>query len=412
MDYPYLIVISGPDKNRQFPMHPGDGHTIGRNQENSYVLKDMRASRFHAELKTADGQTTILDRGGSGGTIVNGYKVAEHVLKHADTIQIGETLLKYLARDDAGTTTIGGNIQSADADYDPKATEKLAELGGRKMSHFQIGEPLGSGISSMVFRATDTESNKTVALKVMQPEFARHEDEMQRFVRAMKTMLPLQHPNLVEVYGAGKAGPYCWAALEFVEGESLSEVIQRIGVAGMLDWKHAYRVAVHVARALDYAHGQGIIHRDIAPPNILIRSSDKVCKLGDLMLAKAIEGGAKDQVTRPGEVVGDINYMSPERTRGQSELVDGRSDLFSLGATVYAVLCGKPPFAGGTMVETITKIRKGEPLKPSTFQMGIPPSFEGIVLRLLAKRPEDRYQTAKELLVELERVGKANGGVA
>jgi eukaryotic-like serine/threonine-protein kinase len=412
MDYPYLIVISGPDKGRQYPLHPGAGHMIGRNQENSYVLKDMRASRFHAEIKTEDGQSIVFDRGGSGGTIVNGYKIAEHVLKHADTIQIGETLLKYLAREDGGNTTIGGNIKTANAEYDPKATEQLAELSGRTLARFEVGEPLGSGGTSMVFRAKDTESGKAVALKVMQPAFARNEDDMQRFVRAMKAMFPLKHPNLVEVFGAGKAGPYCWASLELVEGDSLTEIIRRIGVAGMLDWKHAYKVGVHVGRALDYAHGQGIIHRDVSPANILVRSADKVVKLGDLMLAKAIEGGAADQVTRPGEVVGDINYMSPERTRGQSAQVDHRSDLFSLGATMYALLSGKPPFAGGTLVETITKIRQGEPLKPSTFQMGIPSAFEGAVLRLLSKRPEDRYQTAKELVADLDRIGKLHSVTA
>jgi serine/threonine protein kinase len=202
--------------------------------------------------------------------------------------------------------------------------------------------PLGRGTSSMVFRANDTQNGQAVALKVMLPEFARNEEDMQRFVRAMLTMLPLRHPHLVTVLGAGKSGPYCWCAMELVEGESLTEVIQRIGVAGMLDWKYAFRVAVHVGRALEYAHGQGIIHRDVSPVNILMRTEDKVVKLGDLMLAKALEGALAQQVTRPGELVGDVNYMSPERTRGQTDGVDGRSDLFGLGATCYALLSPGP----------------------------------------------------------------------
>ena len=135
---------------------------------------------------------------------------------------------------------------------------------------------------------------------------------MQRFVRAMKTVLPLRHPNLVTLYGAGKTGPYCWAAMEYVEGESMKQVIQRVGVAGMLDWRYGYRVAVHIARALDHAHGQTIIHRNVTPTNILFRTADKTAQLGDLMLAKALEGNLAQQITRPGELVGDVAYMSPE----------------------------------------------------------------------------------------------------
>ena len=232
---------------------------------------------------------------------------------------------------------------------------------------------------------------------------------MQRFVRTVKTMLPLRHPNLVTLYGAGKSGPYCWVSMELVEGESLVQVIARIGVAGMLDWKRAFQAALHVGRALDYSHAQGIIHRDIAPANILERAEDRVVKLGDLMLAKALEGALAEQVTKPGEVVGDVNYMSPERTRGAGEPVDGRSDLFSLGATCYALLTGKPPFAGRTLVETIGKIRTAEPVPPGHFQMGIPSSFEGAVLKLLAKRPDDRYATAGELIEDLERIGRLTG---
>jgi serine/threonine protein kinase len=160
---------------------------------------------------------------------------------------------------------------------------------------------------------------------------------------------------------------------------------------------------------LEYAHAQGIIHRDIAPANILVRSEDKLVKLGDLMLAKALEGTLAEQVTKPGEVVGDVNYMSPERTKGAGEPVDGRSDLFSLGATCYALLTGKPPFKGKTLVETITNIRNAEPVAPGTFQMGIPSSFEGTILKLLAKHPDNRYSSAGELVKDLERIGRLSG---
>src|SRR5262249_6811217 len=125
--------------------------------------------------------------------------------------------------------------------------------------------------------------------------------------------------------------------------------------------------------------------------------------------AKALDGILAQQITKPGELVGDVNYLSPERTRSYSEKIDGRSDLFSLGATTYALLTGKPPFAGANLVETITKIRNAEPEPPRKYQMGVPGLFEGVVLKMLAKIPEHRYQTAAEVVSELERIGKFQG---
>jgi serine/threonine protein kinase len=406
-----LVVAEGPDKGKRFDLKPGGGHVLGRHQDAIYKLTDPRTSRSHCEIRFEDNEVKVVDRGSTSGTFVNGQKITERLLKPGDVIAVGDSKIR-LQIGDAEQATTWTNVGQA-ADYDAKATEQLSELTGRALGHFDVGEVLGRGVSAMVFRAVDRNDQKAVALKVMQPSFSQNEEEMLRFVRAMKTTMPLRHPNLVTLLGAGKSGPYCWAAMELIEGENLTRVIQRIGVAGMLDWKYAYRVAIHIARALEYAHGQKIIHRNITPTNIVIQASDKQAKLGDLMLAKALEGTLALTHTRPGEILGEINYMAPERTHPQSAtLVDGRSDLFSLGATVYALLTGKPPFAGTNMIETITKIRSADPVKPTKFQMSIPGLFEGVVLKLLAKTPEERYQTAGELLQELERVGRFSGASA
>jgi serine/threonine protein kinase len=408
MSFPRLEVIAGPDKGKFFVIHEGPENLVGRHQEAFYRLTDPRVSRFHCAVKRAGDVITIVDNGGSGGTLHNGNRVSDAKLKHGDTVQVGESLMRLLTHAPAEADTLPG-VKRAAADYDPKVTAELAELAGRQLAHYEIHEVVGRGLTGLVFRATDTEDGKTVALKVMQAAFSEDEEDMQRFVRAMRTMLPLKHPNLVNVYSAGKSGPYCWAAMEFVEGEPLTNVIRRIGVAGMLDWRTAFRVGLHIARGLAYAHGKGVIHRNITPANILIRSSDKQALLGDLMLAKALEGTLAKQVTKPGEVAGDVNYMSPERSKGISDEVDARSDIFSLGATVYALLAGKSPFAGSTLVETVTKVRTVEPIKPSNFQMSIPSAFEGVVLKMLAKSPAARYQTADEVVAELERIGRFNG---
>jgi serine/threonine protein kinase len=383
---------------------------LGRSQEASYRLNDMRVSRFHCMIAANGTNVSVTDNGGSGGMLVNGAAAKTHKLRHGDTFQVGETLIRYLTGPYSEKDAVR-NL-STPAEYDPKATDQLAELCGRTLNRYLIGSVLGKGSTGMVFEATDTEGGQTVALKIMQPAFAQNEDDMQRFVRAMKALMPLKHAHLVEVYAAGKSGPYCWTAMELVPGESLTDVIKRIGIANALEWKYAYRVAVQMGRALAYAQTHGIIHRDITPANILIRSTDKMLKLGDLMLAKALEGTNARQITKPGELVGDVNYMSPERTGGDPSAVDHRSDLFSLGATCYALLAGNPPFQGANLVETVIKIRTGEPARLAKRQTGIPASFESAVFKLLAKKPADRYQTADELLADLERIGKTNGANA
>ncbi len=403
-----LLVIAGPDSGRVFSVKEGDPLLIGRGQNTETKLKDPAVSRVHCQVEVEGKKAFLANSSTTSGTLVNGKKVKRHELRPGDVIQIGSTQLRFQPEGSHEASTV---VVSPPATPKPiaAAADQLTELVGQTLSHYEIASVLAKGRSGMVFRARDTKEDRQVALKVLWPEFSKNEEEMQRFVRAMKTMLPLRHPNLVALYGAGKTGQYCWIAMEFVDGESLTQVIQKIGTAGMLDWRHALRVAIHIGRALQFAEEHQIIHRNIQPANILIQSSDKLTKLGDLMLAKALEGTRAEQITRPGELIGDVAYMSPERTRGGTASVDCRSDIYSLGATVYAMLAGRPPFDAGSLPETIMKIRQTEPVKPKKFQLSIPDQFEGTVLKMMAKRPEDRFQKAAEMLGELDRVAKYQG---
>jgi serine/threonine protein kinase len=406
-----LVVIAGPDTGKTFTLNVGQSLMLGRSAQAHYQVTDPRVSRNHCQVLLEGDQVSVVCNGGSGGTLVNGGKVERQTLEPGDVLQVGDTQLRLQVGDlplavalaqSAGTKVTVPKKGKSDK------VQELSDLVGQKLAHYDVNMVIGSGHSSMVFHATDTKDDRPVALKVLHPEFSSDDEEMQRFIRAMKTMMPLRHPNLISLYAAGKVGPYCWVAMEYVAGENLTQVIERIGVAGMLDWRHAFRVAVHVGRALEYAHEQSIIHRNVTPTNILIDATNKVAKLGDLMLAKALEGALAKQITRPGEIVGDVAYMSPERTRG-TEGLDGRSDLYGLGATVYALLTGRPPFGGATLVEKISRIRQTAPEKPTKFQMSIPTQFEAVVLKLLAKDPSSRYQTATDLLKELTRVGRFSG---
>ena len=356
-------------------------------------------------MEVHQGKVRLTDAGSRSGTLVNGQQISQCELQPGDVVKLGytELLLQLEAQDSSLPDGAGpSGPQSA------TGITVLLGLVGKKIAQFEIEQKLATGCSGMVFRARDTQHDRPVAMKVLWPDTVHDEEAVGRFVRAMKTMLPVRHPNIVELYGAGRTGAYCWIAMEYVEGESLTQVILRSSSGGVLRWEDAFRVAVHVARALQAAYARDIIHRNITPANILVRTADQVVKLGDLLLAKALAGSMARRITHVGELVGDVQYMSPENTRSDDE-VDGRSDIFSLGATVYAVLTGHSPFEGQTLTDVIGKIRESEPVPPTSYQAGIPDGFERLVLHMLAKSPADRPQTPTDLLRDLDRVGGREG---
>lgn len=404
---PFMLhLLSGPHKGRCLLVEEGAPLLLGRSRHAETRLDDPAISRVHCEVQLEDGQVLVSDLESAGGTFINGQRITEQAMKPGDVLQIGETRMRLhhtgVPADDAPT------IAPTPATMLPKLpAEKLHEMTGKVLSHYAIGPMIARGQSGIVFSAKDFKDDRSVALKVLWPGSGNNKD-LRRFVRTVKTLVPLKHPNLVGFRGAGKTGPYCWLAMEYIEGENLASVIERIGVAGMLDWRVAFHVAVHLARALEYAHANHVIHRNLTPKNVIIQKEGKIAKLGDLMLAKALEGTLAEQITKPGEILGDLRYMAPERTRGAAD-VDGRSDLYSLGALVYALMTGRPPFDGGSLVEKITKIRNEAPVPPRKYQLAIPDQCQALVLKLLAKRPEERYQTATELLRDLSRLAKLNG---
>ncbi len=281
--------------------------------------------------------------------------------------------------------------------------KNIEELEGRQLLRFEIGRIVARGRMGVVFRARDVENEQSVALKILRPGVMKDESEARRFVRAVNTMIGIKHENLVTLYSAGKSGPFCWTASEYVEGENLEEVIGRVGIGGMLPWEQPLRIMTHVGRALEVAHRHKIVHRNVTPRSILIRISDGAAKLGDLMLAKATSGTRAEQVTQAGETIGELSYLSPEQA-GTGEALDGRTDIYNLGATIYAVLTGQPPIEGENLAQTLIKIQTVPPEPPSKKNTSVPAEFERIVMRTLAKSPDERYETSTALLAELKAV--------
>ena len=357
-----LVVTRGPDMGTFFELEMLGTYVLGREDDCSIQLSDPRISRHHCEIDVTGGKATLKDSNSAWGTLVNGEKVTSRPLQPGDTVQLVETELRFEVATSAAAATWQPNqprpdlpppVESAAPQGKPelhaalqpepapvpppkpaaakgKATGRpdhdLYNLVGTTLGRYEIVEVLAKARTGLLFRARDTEKDHQVALKVLWPEITRDDDEVQRFVRAVKTVLHVKHPNLVGLYGAGKTRPrYCWTASELVEGDSLMDVMTLAGQNGQLPWQQVLRVGIHIARALEAAAEAKMVHRNITPTNILIRKRDGVAKLGDLMLAKALEGTQAERITRPGETVGDVPYLSPEQLLVQGEL-DSRSD--------------------------------------------------------------------------------------
>lgn len=284
----FLYCFDGPNKGCRYQVSDAFTTLFGRSRHANTQLSDLSVSRVHCEIEIRDRRVLLTDLESGSGTFVNDRRVTDCELADGDVVRIGNTRLLLENAADAESTAPTVNIPARPV---LKSADTLNQLTGTTLSHYEVGEVLAKGQSGLVFKAYDFKGDRDVALKVLWPEFSRNEEDMQRFIRAMKTMMPLRHPNLVTLYGAGKTGPYCWIAMELVDGESLTQLIERLGTANMLDWRKVLRIVFYLARALEYAHGHSIIHRNLTPQNVLIGQGPEQTKLGDLMLAKAQEGG-------------------------------------------------------------------------------------------------------------------------
>lgn len=392
-----LKIIEGPEKGRSFQLDEGQTIVVGRGSASDTKINDPRVSRVHCRIELEGGKATLRAAESAGTTTIQGETIEKRQLTPGEVFRIGDTYIRL----DGGHNPLeqstmqgGGNL--------------LDDLIGASFAHYQIKELVSRGASGVVYQALDTENNRKTAVKVLLPSVSSSEVQRERFVRAMKTMLPIRHPNIVRLFNAGKKAQFCWIAMEWIDGEGMDQVIRRLGVRNMLDWQKVWEVAVDIGRALEHAEKHKIVHRNLAPANIICRSSDKVNLLGDLMFAKASEGTQSFDVTAPGQLLGNLAYTSPERTLSNQD-IDVRSDIYELGATLYALLTGRPPLEAHSQIEQIKKIRDEDPVPPKEYQIGINDMFQKVVMTMLAKRPADRYKSASDLLTDLKRVGTFSG---
>ena len=402
-----LVVLAGPDEGRVFPLG-SEALLLGRSRATGSHLIDPHVARVHCQVQTDGDQTVVSDFDSEGGTFVNGQRAERHVLKPGDIIRIGNTRLQFVVDLEETAPPPTQELPVAQPIGVPRTSLWAHDLPGQKVSHYKVGSLLARGKTGYVFHARDTRRNLAVALKVLDPSFSKSDTVVQHFVDAMKTVLPLRHPNLVKVYGAGKASGSCWVAMEYVPGESLAAVIGRIAAGDMLDWRDVLRVGLNLARALEYAHGKNLVHQSVQPMNILLGKTRTDAKLADLMLAAAVEGDPTTPISAAGVPSEELSYMPPERTDGPGRAVDARADIYSLGATLYAMFTGHPPLQADTVRDLVVKIRRETPMSLKSHQLGLPETLEHINQKMLAKRPEDRYQSATDLVKHLETFAKSH----
>ena len=271
-------------------------------------------------------------------------------------------------------------------------TEPATLLGGR----YEVGMPIGQGGMAEVFRGRDTRLGRDVAVKILRPELAGDPTFLARFRREAQASASLNHPNIVSVYDTGDESGTPFIVMEFVEGRTLRDVLR---TQGRMLPQRAMEIVADVCAALEHAHEQGIVHRDIKPGNVMLNQQGTV-KVMDFGIARAISGSSAT-MTQTAAVIGTAQYLSPEQARG--EHVDARSDVYSTGCLLYELLTHQPPFTGDSPVAVAYQHVLEDPTLPSTLNPDVEPAVESVVMKAMAKNPGNRYQTAAEMRDDLLR---------
>lgn len=260
---------------------------------------------------------------------------------------------------------------------------------------YEVLERIGAGGMAIVYKAKDLLLNRIVTIKVLREQFVSDEDFIRRFRREAQSAASLSHPNIVSVYDVGKEGDTEYIVMEYVEGRNLKEIIREYAP---LSTDQSINLGRQITEAIQNAHEHHIIHRDIKPHNILV-TADGHAKVTDFGIARAVSSAT---VTHTGDIIGSVHYLSPEQAKGL--LSNEQSDIYSLGIVLYELITGRVPYDGETPITIALKHLQEQPILPSKINPLIDKEFEAVIMRAIAKSPEQRYLSAKDLLADLNHI--------
>ncbi len=438
-----LVIENGPDQGRAISLNDSDVYSVGRDPAASLPLSDERTSRVHFKLRLKDGIVYIKDQNSTNGTLVNGEPIREtRGLKKGDRIQVGDTVLvvedvaprssaperstrpetaaspatKPAGRAESSpapapapqavatvspATKLAETASKAAAESDEEKREAGA-LQGKVIGGYQITGRLGRGGRGVVYRATQLSLNREVALKILSKKLTQDPVFIERFIREARSAAQLNHPNVVQIFDAGNESDVYYISMELMEGGTLQTLID---AEGKLPAARVMQYAIDAARALVYAQKKGIVHRDVKPDNLMI-SEAGAAKVADLGLARHLEKGPAGGGSEEGGVFGTPHFVSPEQAQGLE--VDTRSDIYSLGATLYYMLTGLTPFHGKSAAEIVSQQIKARPQPLREIDPEIPEDVAAAVERMLQKDREARHASAVELFAELEQIQRSH----
>jgi serine/threonine protein kinase len=371
----YILTVSrGPDQGKKIELSEGQSCTIGSDPGSSLALSDPKVLEHHCSLEVREGQILLVNHTASAGTFVGEKRVNRARIQPTVTFRVGDTHL-----------TLEIKVRRRNTDPNDPMLGKI--LGG-----YKVIEVVGRGGMGTVYKATQLSLHRDVALKVLRPRLARDEAFVELFINEARSAAQLVHPNVVQVFDAGKEGDSPYFSMEFMGHGSVEEKLER---EGKIPWEEAILMILEAAHGLEFAEGKEVVHRDIKPDNLMLNEDGQV-KIADLGLAKRGASAKEEGIT------GTPHFIPPEQALGKE--VDTRADIYSLGATFFRMITDKTLFTGKTAKEIVLKHIKEAPPAASSAEPSIPDELDLVIAKMLAKDPGQRYQTVRELISALEEV--------
>ncbi|MFV1965174.1 MAG: SpoIIE family protein phosphatase [Pirellulaceae bacterium] len=392
-----LTVIAGPEAGRSFSVEEGQTLVIGRGRTSDTQMNDPTMSRVHCHVELDGGKAWLVDHGSSSGTRIRGRQITRHELQRGEVFEVGGTQIQY-QRDEneplpneADTLPPGDRARSSGLLL---PTSDLLE--GACFGDYQLLEEISHGGMGVVFKARQISRDRIVAVKLIRAGQLASEAERVRFRREAEAAAQLVHPDIVPVFEIGEHQGHLYFSMEYVEGHDLKYEL----AAGPMEPRRAAELIRRVCGVVQYAHQLGVIHRDLKPSNILLNKRGEP-RITDFGLAKHFAAGRG--LTSTGEILGTPSYMPPEQVSGKLDAMGPGSDVYALGAVLYELLSGQPPFRCRSPLDTLIQVLDCVPAEPRSLNPGIPADLETICLKCLRKNPCQRYPTAAALADDLQR---------